>query len=61
MFGIWSDGDYFLSERQMKMSTPYVDAPWRYERIENATHWIQVDAPERLNKLLIDYLGQPVA
>ena len=60
VFGIWGDGDYFLTERQMKLSTLYVDAPWRYERIDNSTHWIQVDQPERLNKLLINYLGKPV-
>ena len=60
VFGIWSSGDIFLTERQMKLSTLYVDAPWRYERIDNSSHWIQLDAPERLNKLLIDYLGQPV-
>jgi len=59
VLGIWSDGDYYLSEKQMKLSALYVDAPWRYERIENSTHWIQPDQPERLNKLLIDYLGQP--
>jgi pimeloyl-ACP methyl ester carboxylesterase len=59
VFGIWSSGDIFLTERQMKLSTLYVDAPWRYERIDNSSHWIQLDAPERLNKLLIDYLGQP--
>jgi len=59
-FGIWSSGDIFLSERQMKLSTLYVDAPWRYERIENSSHWIQLDAPEHLNKLLIEYLGQSI-
>jgi len=59
VFGIWSDGDYFLSESQMKLSTLYVDAPWKYERIEKSTHWIQVDQPERLNALLVEYLGQP--
>jgi pimeloyl-ACP methyl ester carboxylesterase len=44
----------------MKLSTLYVDAPWRYERIENSSHWIQLDAPERLNNLLIEYLGQSI-
>ncbi|MGO9019588.1 MAG: alpha/beta fold hydrolase [Syntrophobacteraceae bacterium] len=57
-FGIWSSGDCFLSERQMKLSALYVDAPWRYERIENTSHWMQLDAPERLNGLLIEYLGR---
>ena len=60
VLGIWSSGDYFLAERQMKQSALYVDAPWRYERIENSSHWIQLDAPERLNTLLIEYLAQPL-
>lgn len=60
VFGIWSTGDIYLTERQMKMSTLYVDAPWRYERIENSSHWIPLDAPERLNKLLIEYLKQTI-
>jgi pimeloyl-ACP methyl ester carboxylesterase len=60
VLGIWSDGDYFLTENQMKMSSLYVDAPWRYERIENATHWVQVDVPERLNRMLIDYFSHPL-
>jgi pimeloyl-ACP methyl ester carboxylesterase len=59
VFGIWSTGDIYLTERQMKMSTLYVDAPWRYERIENSSHWIPLDAPECLNTLLIEYLKQP--
>ena len=25
----------------------HVDGPWRYERIEGAGHWMQLDAPER--------------
>jgi pimeloyl-ACP methyl ester carboxylesterase len=27
---------------------------------ENATHWVQHDEPERLNKLLLDFLKKPV-
>jgi pimeloyl-ACP methyl ester carboxylesterase len=60
VLGIWSSGDYSLTEKQMKQSALYVDAPWRYKRIENSSHWIQLDAPERLNTLLIDYLAQPM-
>jgi pimeloyl-ACP methyl ester carboxylesterase len=57
VFGIWSSGDIFLSEQQMKKSADYVEASWRYERIEGAGHWIPLDAPERLNRLLLEYLG----
>ena len=33
-----------------------VEAEWRYESIEGASHWIQLDAPERLNELLLGFL-----
>jgi pimeloyl-ACP methyl ester carboxylesterase len=58
VFGIWSSGDIYLTERQMTTSSNYVDAPWRYERIENSSHWIPLDAPDRLNALLLEYFGE---
>jgi pimeloyl-ACP methyl ester carboxylesterase len=30
----------------------------RMERIPQATHWVQHDAPERVNELLIDFMGE---
>jgi pimeloyl-ACP methyl ester carboxylesterase len=30
----------------------------RMERILDATHWVQHDAPERVNELLIDFMGE---
>jgi pimeloyl-ACP methyl ester carboxylesterase len=56
VMGVWSSRDIALVERQMTESRRFVDAPWRYERIEGATHWLQLDAPERVNALLIDFL-----
>lgn len=58
VLGIWSTGDVYLTERQMKTSVDYVDAPWRYERIENSSHWIPLDVPDRLNALLIEYFRE---
>ena len=31
----------------MTGSAEYVVGEWRYERIEGASHWLQLDAPER--------------
>jgi pimeloyl-ACP methyl ester carboxylesterase len=59
VFGIWSAGDLFLAEAQMVASQRYVSAPWRYERIEGANHWMQLTAPGQLNPLLLDYLRIP--
>ncbi len=55
--GIWSSGDTALIEAGMTGSASQVAGPWRYERIEDAGHWVPVDAPERLNELLLDFLG----
>jgi hypothetical protein len=34
-------------------SAPFVTGPWRYEPIDDAGHWLQVDAPARVNELLL--------
>lgn len=59
VFGLWSSVDLFLAEGQMIASERYVRGPWRYTRIEGANHWLQLDAPETFNPLLLDYLATP--
>ncbi len=59
VFGVWSSGDLFLVEGQMIASERYVRGPWRYARIEGANHWLQLDAPQHFNPLLLEYLGLP--
>jgi pimeloyl-ACP methyl ester carboxylesterase len=54
--GIWSDGDNYLLEEGMLRSAEHVTGPWRYERVEGASHWLQLDAPHRVNELLIEFL-----
>jgi pimeloyl-ACP methyl ester carboxylesterase len=55
--GLWGVNDGALTEAQMKNSGHYVTGPWRYERIQDAGHWLQLDAPGRINTLLIDFLN----
>jgi pimeloyl-ACP methyl ester carboxylesterase len=60
VLGIWSDGDRYCGEDQMVASGQLVRGPWRYERVEAASHWIPVDAPDELNRLLLEFLaGDP--
>jgi len=56
--GIWSSGDEFLGEAQMRGSGGYVDGPWRYERVDGG-HWIPTSAPEAVNRLLLEFLPAP--
>jgi pimeloyl-ACP methyl ester carboxylesterase len=53
---IWPDGDHYLDGERMRKSAAYVNGPWRYEQIDGASHWIPLDAPDRLNDLLLDWL-----
>ena len=55
--GIWSTNDHYLDGERLKMSSHFVKGPWRYEQIDDASHWIPLDAPDRLNQLLIEWLG----
>jgi len=55
--GVWSSGDAYLTEEQMVRSQEHVTGTWHYERIEGASHWMQLDQPEPLNRLLTQFLA----
>jgi pimeloyl-ACP methyl ester carboxylesterase len=54
--GIWSSADPALTEGQMTASDEYMAGPWRYERIDGAGHWLQLEAADAVNRLLLDFL-----
>jgi len=54
--GIWSSGDLFLTEGQMTRSEGSVAGKWRYERLDGPGHWMALEAPDQLNRLLLDFL-----
>lgn len=54
--GVWGAGDPYLTEELMTRSEEYVRGGWRYERFEGSGHWIPLDEPERLTRLLLDLL-----
>jgi pimeloyl-ACP methyl ester carboxylesterase len=55
--GVFGMRDPFLTEEAMARSGETVRGSWRYERFDEAGHWIQLDAPDRLNALLLEFLG----
>lgn len=55
--GVWSTGDDYLTEKPMLASAGHVTGPWRYERFEGAGHWIPLDEPERLNRLILEHIS----
>jgi pimeloyl-ACP methyl ester carboxylesterase len=54
--GVWSSGDIALTEGQMLRSARHVAGPWRYERLDGPGHWMQLEAPEAVTRLLVDFL-----
>jgi len=54
--GIWSSRDFALAESQMTRSAEFVDAAWRYERLEGLSHWIPLEAPEELSRLVLAFV-----
>jgi pimeloyl-ACP methyl ester carboxylesterase len=54
--GVWSTEDIALTETQMTDSAENVAGPWRYERLAGPGHWMQLDAPDQVNALLLDFL-----
>ncbi|HVC88329.1 MAG TPA: alpha/beta hydrolase [Gaiellaceae bacterium] len=57
--GVFGVADRYLTERAMVASEAYVDGPWRYERVDGAGHWLQLEQPDRVNELLLEFLSRP--
>jgi pimeloyl-ACP methyl ester carboxylesterase len=56
--GIWSSEDHCLAEDQMIKSERRMAAPWRYERIDGATHWLPLIEPDRVARLALDWFAR---
>jgi pimeloyl-ACP methyl ester carboxylesterase len=54
--GVWSSEDSALTEGQTR-SASRVAGPWRYERLDGTGHWLQLESPGEVNRLLIDFLA----
>lgn len=55
--GVWSSGDAALGEGQMTRSAGNVAGTWRYERLDGPGHWMQLEAPDDVSRLLVDFLS----
>jgi pimeloyl-ACP methyl ester carboxylesterase len=56
VMGVWSSGDFALSEVQMTDSAENMAGPWRYERLDGPGHWMQLEEPDKVSSLLLDFL-----
>lgn len=57
--GVYSTGDVALAEDQMTNSAGWVNAEWRYQRLDGVGHWLQIEAAEPVNGWLIDWFSAP--
>jgi pimeloyl-ACP methyl ester carboxylesterase len=55
---IWGQRDLFLVP-ELARPDPALVPDARVERLPDASHWVQQDRPERVNALLLDFLGEP--
>ena len=56
---------WFASDLHLDPSTPeiaerfqrFLAGPWRYERLDGVGHWMQLEAPDAVNSLLVGHLA----
>lgn len=56
VLGVYSDRDIALVENQMTRSEAFCKAGWQYRRLDGVGHWMTVEAPDRVNPLLLNFL-----
>jgi pimeloyl-ACP methyl ester carboxylesterase len=54
--GVWSTNDFALSEAQMQNSVEYCTNGFTYKRIEGPGHWMPLEDPEGVARLIIEFL-----
>lgn len=54
--GISAGKDDYLLEEHVRNSENMMDSSWEYYKIENVSHWLMLDQPEEVNRLLINFL-----
>jgi pimeloyl-ACP methyl ester carboxylesterase len=54
---VWSTYDPALGREAAEATAAQVEGPYRFEVLEEVSHWIPEQAPDRLNALLLEHLG----
>ena len=53
--GLWGVDEELMWEPQIAGSDRFVEAEWRYERVADAGHWLMLDQPETVTRLLLEW------
>ena len=54
---VWSTEDVAFGSTAALDTEQWVRAPYRFEMLEDVTHWVPEETPETLTALLLDHLG----
>jgi pimeloyl-ACP methyl ester carboxylesterase len=54
---VWSTADNAIGRRSAEACGQFVSGPYRFEVLEDVSHWIPETAPDALNRLLLEHLG----
>jgi pimeloyl-ACP methyl ester carboxylesterase len=57
VMGVFGGHEFALTEESMTQSAAHVSGAWRYERFDDAGHWIQLEQPKKLNRLLLEFFA----
>jgi pimeloyl-ACP methyl ester carboxylesterase len=60
VLGVWSDGDAYLTEDHMRTSGERMKGSFQYEKLSGASHWMMLDKPDELNRLLLRFLEREI-
>ena len=54
---IWGEADSNMGPALLERSAATVTGPLRIERLPGVSHWVPEEVPDRVNGLLVDFLG----
>jgi pimeloyl-ACP methyl ester carboxylesterase len=54
---VWSTDDLALGREAAEATAQCVEGPYRFAVIEGVSHWIAEQAPDRLNRLLLEHIS----
>lgn len=61
VMGVLAEDDAYLNAPQLRHATERIDrteGSWRYETVPEASHWLTVDRPQAVNRLLVEFLPE---
>jgi pimeloyl-ACP methyl ester carboxylesterase len=56
---IWGEADAYMSPLLLERSVAKVTGPLRVERLPGVSHWVQLEAPDEVNRRLVAFLREP--